>query len=132
MNQIPSPDDIRHLPANGCFVYGSNRAGIHGAGAARHAMIHFGAVMGKDGFQGKSFGIATKDEDIKTLPLDDIRDEVDYFLDFAREHPETLFLVTAIGTGLAGYSPKDIAPMFDGAPDNVRLPQSFLEIINQK
>ena len=25
------------------FVFGSNLAGIHGAGAARHAVIHYGA-----------------------------------------------------------------------------------------
>jgi hypothetical protein len=35
-------------------------------------------------------------------------------------------LVTAIGCGLAGYSPKDIAPMFSDHPANVALPACFL------
>ena len=51
------------------------------------------------------------------------------FLIFAGHHPELTFIVTPIGTGLAGYKPEQIAPLFRGAPDNVHLPSDFLEVL---
>lgn len=104
------------------FVFGSNLAGIHGAGAARSALAMFGAVWGVGvGLQGRSYAIPTKDERIQTLPLNRIRPYVDQFLEFARAHPEMNFQVTRIGCGLAGYTDSDIAPMFKEAPDNCEL-----------
>jgi hypothetical protein len=50
---------------------------------------------------------------------------VERFLEFARHHPELTFNLTAIGCGLAGYKPEQIAPMFADAPDNVRKPPEF-------
>ena len=42
-----------------------------------------------------------------------------------------IFLVTEIGCGLAGYRPKDIAPLFMDAHDvvNVNLPRKFWRIV---
>lgn len=102
------------------FVFGSNEAGIHGAGAAKHARIHHGAVHGVGfGLVGTSFAIPTKDFGIETLPLPKIQKYVERFLKFAREIPELTFNVTRIGCGLAGYTDTDIAPMFKKAPKNV-------------
>jgi O-acetyl-ADP-ribose deacetylase (regulator of RNase III) len=41
------------------------------------------------------------------------------------------FLVTAIGTGLAGYTVEQIAPMFKDAIDvpNIHLPESFWKVL---
>ena len=101
------------------FVFGSNLAGIHGAGAARHAVIHHGARYRQgEGLQGRSYAIPTKDYNINTLPLDEIRKYVEVFVAFAYEHPDLTFQVTRIGCGLAGYQSSDIAPMFNGAPSN--------------
>ena len=47
------------------------------------------------------------------------------FLAYAEQHPELMFKVTAIGTGLAGYTHEDIAPMFARAPANCRLPDEW-------
>lgn len=105
------------------FVFGSNLAGRHGKGAALHARQFYGAIYGQGvGKQGKSYAIPTKDEHLRTLPLDVIRDHVQQFLRYARSYPETTFIVTAIGTGLAGYRHDQIAPMFDGAPKNCQMP----------
>ena len=42
------------------FVFGSNLAGRHGAGAAKFAREHHGAVYGQGvGFEGSSYAIAT-------------------------------------------------------------------------
>ncbi len=101
------------------FVFGSNLAGRHGAGAAYHAMKEHGAVYGKGiGHHGNSYAIPTKDENIRTLRLAHIQDHIDDFIRYAKEHPELEFHVTAIGTGLAGYSMSEIAPLFRDAPFN--------------
>lgn len=105
------------------FVFGSNLAGRHGAGAAREAVRNHGAVMGVGiGHVGKSYAIPTKDRDIKTLPLNHIELYVKDFLDYAEINPGLEFNVTRIGCGLAGYQDADIAPFFKNAPKNCNLP----------
>lgn len=64
------------------------------------------------GHFGQSFAIPTKDKKIRTLPLSSIQTYVNIFLQYAKLHPELEFLLTRIGCGLAGYSDKEIAPLF--------------------
>jgi hypothetical protein len=112
------------------FVFGSNLAGRHGKGAALHALKEHGAIYGRgEGFQGSSYAIPTKDHQLRTLAIVNIMLYVDRFLDFAYEHAELTFDVTPIGCGLAGYRPEQIAPLFEDAPDNVRLPAEFIEVL---
>jgi hypothetical protein len=100
------------------FVFGSNEAGIHGAGAALYARQHCGAVIGVGvGRRGNSFALPTKDTMIETLPAKSVKNYVDQFLIYARLSPDQ-FQVTAVGCGLAGFTHKHIAPMFADAPDN--------------
>lgn len=113
------------------FVFGSNLAGRHGAGAAKEAVLHWGARFGLgQGYYGRSFAIPTKDEKIRTLPLERIKVYVDGFLSFARMSPSTMYYVTPIGTGLAGYSHEQIAPMFKGAPDNCMFCPEWLPYVD--
>jgi len=77
------------------------------------------------GLQGQSYGIPTKDHNIRTLPLTEVSKYVLEFIEFAEQHPEMTFEVTAIGTGLAGYKAADIAPMFVAAPENCVLPDGW-------
>jgi hypothetical protein len=108
------------------FVFGSNEQGIHGKGAALTATKEHGAVRGQGvGLQGNSYAIPTKSTPYKTLDLPEIKKYVDDFLDFARKNPDTKFNLTAIGTGLAGYKPEQIAPFFADAPENVIKPKEF-------
>lgn len=101
------------------FVFGSNLAGIHGAGAAAYARFHEGAVNGQGiGHHGNSYAIPTKDQNIQSLSLKDIKGHVDTFVGYAMKHPELTFKVTQIGCGLAGFTPEQIAPMFRYAPQN--------------
>lgn len=105
---------------NAILVFGSNEAGRHGAGAAKFAFEHKGAIMGKGfGHFGKSFAIPTKDIHIKTLDLRTIRVYVDRFIRYAAENPQLQFKVTQVGCGLAGLKAEDIAPMFVGGQKNV-------------
>ena len=112
--------------SNMIFVFGSNEAGVHGAGAARFALDKKGAILGQPfGMQGNSFAIPTKDKTIRhTLPLDEIKVYVNRFIDFARtqtdrRHAPLIYQVTCIGCGLAGLKHEDIAPMFRMATKNV-------------
>lgn len=101
-------------PEHFVFVFGSNLRGRHGKGAALYALNNFGAIEGRAiGLQGRSYAIPTKDARLRPLPLPIIQQHVDNFLLFSTCNPSTRFFVTQVGCGLAGYKPKDIAPMFN-------------------
>lgn len=100
---------MRHI-----FVFGSNTQGLHGGGAARHALDNYHAEYGNPkGLQGDSYAIITKDLNIgdRSIGLDEIEEQVIEFNTFTKQHPEMKFLVTGIGMGLAGFSVDEIAPM---------------------
>jgi hypothetical protein len=108
------------------FVFGSNTAGIHGAGAAADARKSHGAILGiGEGRVGNSYAIPTKTGDFQTRPLDKILESVLRFVEYAIEHDDEEFEVTRIGCGLAGYIDEDIAPLFKGAPQNCVLPRGW-------
>lgn len=110
----------------GIFVFGSNLKGLHGAGAAKTAHRLYGALYGfGKGFKGQSYAIPTKDHCLQTLPLPHIKRHVESFVSTTSIDDNTWYLVTAVGCGLAGYEPHQIAPLFKGAvncwfPDNWR------------
>ena len=130
-----SPENITSLPStNHIYVFGSNLAGKHGKGAAKTALL-FGAKYGMgEGLYGNTYALPTKDENIQSLPLAEINKYVETFTQFANKNPHLIFWVTAIGTGLAGYSIEQIAPFFEKASglQNVFLPESFTNRINMK
>ncbi len=126
------------LTNNAIFVFGSNLAGRHGAGAALHARQYYGAIYGQAaGMQGQSYGIPTKDGRLRTLPLSEIHKHVDRFLKYAAmcdlKNKNLIFNVTAIGCGLAGYTPAIIAPMFKVALvlPNINLPVEFKQVLEK-
>lgn len=127
-NDIPRPDytpeRITDLKADEIFVFGSNLAGMHGAGAAYVAFQKFGAVMGCGvGLRGQSYAIPTMQGGVET-----IKPYVDEFITFAKSRPDLFFYVTRIGCGIAGFRDKDIAPLFKEAAgvENICLPKSFI------
>jgi len=108
------------------FVFGSNLAGIHGAGAAQYAYKHEGAIWREGiGLHGNSYAIPTKDWDIRKLPLEDVQHYVTMFILFALLHRQETFKITQIGCGLAGFKPHEIAPMFKDAPDNCHFDRAW-------
>ncbi|AKH49458.1 hypothetical protein BIZ95_gp15 [Pseudomonas phage vB_PaeP_MAG4] len=105
------------------FVFGSNTAGIHGAGAAKYARFNKGAELGVgEGPTGMAYALPTKHRGQKgllvTCPISDVAQAVQRFMDYAREHFYMRFQVTRIGCGLAGFRDSEIAPLFRDAPDN--------------
>lgn len=124
---------ITELAPNEVFTFGANRRGSHRAGAARQA-LQWGAVMGKVGLMGRTYGLCTKDENVETLPLSEIKKEVEKFRQVVQDNPDKIFLLTAVGTGLANIPVADIANLFedfywgilDGRIKNVVLPVEFV------
>lgn len=122
-----TPENITALDPDEVFVFGSNLQGMHCGGAARTAVLRFGAIMGHGvGMQGQSYAIPTMQGGVET-----IRPYVDEFIALAREWDQTTFYVTRIGCGIAGFTDEEIAPLFaDALPlYNVRLPRSFYRIL---
>lgn len=121
-----TPEHIDTLKDNQVFVFGSNPQGIHSGGAARFALLHFGAVMGQgEGPQGRSYAIPT------TGSFDVLHDAVLSFAQYAKQHPDTQFLVTAVGCGNAGRDVKQMALLFYHCMhlENVSLPRIFWEAL---
>ena len=129
-----TPNNITELKDNEVFVFGSNEVGIHGAGAAALAYKKFGAeYLNGVGAMGKSYAIPTKDKKIETLSIGEIEHYVNQFIDHAVNWNDSIFLVTEIGCGLAGYYPEDIAPLFKEAIniENIYLPERFWNILKK-
>ena len=115
-----TPELIVDLSPSEVFVFGSNVNGYHGGGAAAAAMRHFGAQWGVgEGMQGQCYAIPT----MEGLPA--LTAAVERFLVYAAQHPELTFLVTKIGTGIAGHSTGDVAPTLANRTPNVIIPAEF-------
>ncbi len=132
------------LPTDGesFFVFGSNVAGRHGKGAALVAKERFGATPGIGrGRMGRSYGIPTKENgplvpatgkpSLVTRALADIARDVADFVDYARHNAGDKFFVTRIGCQLAGYSDREIAPLFANAPANCSFPENWRPFLEQ-
>jgi len=111
------------------FVFGSNLDGIHGAGAARHAMQWHGAVYGQgEDHWGNSYALPTKGHGITDMTLAQIEPNIERFLDYAKAYPNMTFILTPIGTGLAGHAKRDIWAILEryGVPRNVYLTSTWV------
>jgi len=136
VNKRITPENITELKPNEVFVFGSNINGIHGGGAAATAM-RWGAVMGNGfGIQGQTYAIPTlwfpiTNPGMEIIPLHSIKNQVDIFIDYAKKYPEKNFLVTAIGTGIAGIPIEEMALMFENAikVKNIYLPIVFWDYL---
>ena len=117
-------DSIVQLNDNEIFVFGSNVQGMHGGGAAWYAHKNFGAEWGVgEGLTGRTYALPTMEGKAS------LAHAVKNFISCARKHTELTFLVTAVGCGIAGYSPSEVAPLFKEAEalNNVFLPQVFID-----
>lgn len=119
-------DRITKLGENEIFVFGSNIQGAHGGGAAWFAHKAFGAEWGVgEGLTGRTYALPTMEGEAS------LKKAVNNFIACAKAHPELTFLVTAVGCGIAGYTPNEVASLFKEATslENVFLPQVFWEVL---
>jgi hypothetical protein len=130
-----TPDNIEQVGPNPretkleVFVFGSNLQGIHTKGAARFAidrgLADEGQIQGISK-NGKAYAIPTQ-SNRQSLPLSEVKRFVDEFLQYAKKNSNHKFLVTKLGTGIAGFKVEEIAPLFAEAENigNIYLPKEF-------
>ena len=112
------------------FVFGSNRKGLHGGGAARVAHEQHGAEWGVgEGRTGNSYALPTKADFARTLTIPELSEHVECFLVHARSNPDDTFMLTQVGCGLAGLTKEQVAPLFRAVPENVQVPRAWHEIV---
>lgn len=123
---------IKSLPEDTVFVFGSNLAGTHAGGAAKTALLHFGAIKGVGrGWSGQSYAIPTMNEHLQQMPLSQIQHYIEDFKIYTKNHPKIKYFITSLGCGVAGYKVEEIAPMFKGISKNVIFPASFRPFVER-
>lgn len=126
-----TPDYIDSLLPKQIFVFGSNTLGYHTGGASGTARKKFGAVWGQaEGLQGQSYAIPVDfGKDVRKD--NEVKDAVDRFITFAKEHTDLFFFITRVGCGIAGYHDEEMAQFFKDALElkNVSLPKSFVDAL---
>ena len=126
-----TPDYIDTLQPKQIFVFGSNALGYHTGGASGTARKKFGAIWGQaEGLQGQCYAIPV-DYGKNVRKDKEVKEAVDRFVAFAKEHQELFFLVTRVGCGIAGYHDEEMAQFFIDALNlkNISLPKSFVNAL---
>ena len=113
------------------FLDLTHKGGMVG-GAALTARKRFGAIYGQArGLQGNSYAIVTKElrRDHRAITLDDVKKEVDIFINFAKDNTSLTFFVVELGCNLAYFTVEEISILFRNAKrlPNVYLPKRFLD-----
>jgi hypothetical protein len=133
---VASPDKTN---PNDIFIFGSNEQGVHGAGAARLAARDFAAEQGVgSGLTGRSYAFPTKNNPSRVtrqLSLEQIEQNMAVLLETVKANPDKRFFMSPVGTGLAGYTPKEISTVlrkFEWPNNFYLMPETAkkLDIIN--
>ena len=114
-----APPHCRRWTARECIVYGDAPAGENGEEGKMETILSRFNHHPAQGYPIMTVGAS----------LEDIRSGVDGFLAYTKTHPGTRFHVRKVGYDKAGYSARQIAPLFKGAleMENVLLPAEILE-----
>lgn len=112
---------ITSLEPNQVFVFGSNMWGRHSGGAALQAKESFRAEEGiNEGLSGQTYAFPTLEREMTKRGIKALQNSRDRLYATARALPEKEFLLTPVGTGIAGYSYQEIAPLFTDLPSNIK------------
>lgn len=116
---------ITKLKPNEVFVFGSNYQGRHGRGAAKTA-LQWGAVYGEGrGHYGQTYALPTIDwePEYHFIGWDEVYKEICILFEYAKKNKHLTFLLTPVGTGLAGGKIEDLNFIIDHieVPENIIL-----------
>lgn len=123
-----TPEKITSLRSNEILVFWSNLAGRHWLWLAKEAIKYWAKYGQGIWLSWQTYALPTKNENIKTLSLFDIRKYVDQLYETIKTNPDYHFLITKVGCWLAWYKPEQIKPLFYRFLwlDNISLPREFL------
>lgn len=127
-----TPEEIKRLAPNEIFVFGSNTQGIHGRGAALTAKMRFGAeqYVG-EGLTGRCYAFPTMDvaptARFKLVQRSEggLLYSVALFYDCVLQNPDTVFLLTKVGCGLAGFGEEFMKRYFKTDAQNLVKPEGW-------
>lgn len=122
-----TPDNIAKLEKNEIFVFGSNLAGRHGAGAAKLAYEKFGAIYGVgEGLQGQSYAFPTLTAGFQPRTDEALDISIGKLYQTCEQNPDKIFYLTKVGCGLAGFTEKYMKFLFRGKrPQNLIVPEGW-------
>lgn len=117
---------INNLEQNQIIVVGTNLAGKHLGGAARQAHNDFGLVWGVgEGLYGKTYAFPTLTEDFGKRAIASLQESVRKLYQCCNDNQDKQFLLTPVGTGIAGYAVNEMKALFTNPPTNLVLPEEF-------
>ena len=119
---------INELKHNEIFIFGSNLCGAHGGGAARQACDQFGAKWGiGEGLTGQCYAFPTLDEYHEKIDKLQLLKSRDKLYETCKSLPEKTFLLTSVGTGIAGFTHEYMKEIFISqvTPENLILPEEW-------
>ncbi len=112
---------VRELEPNQIFVFGSNVKGEHHGGAAKQAYASFGAEWGVgEGLTGRCYAFPTLDENFLQVTDEELVKSRDLLYECALNNPQYEFLLTPVGTGIAGFPMEKIQKLFANCPQNIK------------
>jgi hypothetical protein len=112
---------ITELKLNQFIVVGTNAMGLHAGGAAAQAYRDFGALYGcsEGPIGGQSYGIVTLGYQMEKVPVSYLEEQAERLRMTALANPNIQFLLTPVGTGIAGFTKEEVEPIFTALPQNV-------------
>lgn len=142
---------VKNMEPNQIFVFGSNPEGIHGAGAAKVAADHYGAIYGKGrGLMGRTYGLVTKNlsqgffeketgitynsagmRSVSKVQI--LLNIIELYL-FARANPDKEFMIAYTpAPNLNGYEPLEMAELFLSVPvpNNIVFNDELIQLYNE-
>ena len=112
---------ITSLKENEIIIVGTNKLGQHLGGAARQAYSDFGLKWGcGEGLSGQTYAFPTLDENFRQVSLNDLRRSRDRLYEVVESMPDKVFLLTSVGTGIAGFELEVIKELFKDTPKNIK------------
>lgn len=111
---------ITSLQNNEILIVGTNKNGFHYGGAAAQAYKDFRLEWGvAEGKSGQSYAFPTLNENMQQVTVTELETSRDKLYQYAQANPELEFILTPVGTGLAGFSLETIESIFDTLPHNI-------------
>ena len=120
-----TPNHIFNLKSRQIFVFGTDTKGSQRYGAAGIACKEFGAQVGVvEGPTGSCYALPTKG-----FQFDYFEKAVNRFKEYIESHSQSIFLITPVGCGHAGFNVSDVANLFKEyvTYENVMLPKLFID-----